>query len=194
LKPKQLPSSLAIMNLFSLLCSAWLLAPSTFAGTPFQGAINGMPVNPYYPFCAMTCLRSISSLILSCSTMDAGTVGMMAMLTPTSCWAENTPYLTSLAWCMHEKCTEYNNTVAELEHFWETEATGQSNAGQAGIPPKWSYSEALANVSASPPTTVLDPTATWLNTTSLVNPLVYIKQWNILTSVQRETAQENVFG
>lgn len=182
------------MKLFSLLWSAWLLAPSVFAGTPFQGAINGMPINPYYPFCAMTCLRSIYGLMLSCSTMEAGTLGMMTMLTTSACWAENTPYLTTLAWCMHEKCAEYNNTVAEFEYFWETEATGQSNAGQTGVPPKWSYSESLANVSASPPTTVLDAMATWLNATSLVNPLVYEEQWNILTSVQRETAQENVFG
>lgn len=119
---------------------------------------------------------------------------MMTMLTSSACWAENTPYLTSLAWCMHEKCAEFNNTAAELEYFWETEATGQSNAGQTGVAPKWTYSESLANASASPPTTVLAVNATSLNSTSLVNPLVYLKQWNILTSVQRETAQENVFG
>ncbi|KAF2791559.1 hypothetical protein K505DRAFT_419063 [Melanomma pulvis-pyrius CBS 109.77] len=182
------------MRLYSLLWSAWLLAPSVLGGTPFQGEINGMPVNPYYPFCAMTCLRSISSLTLSCSTMEGGTLGMMKMLTPSACWAENTPYLATLAYCMHEKCAEYNNTIAELENFWETQATGQSNAGQTGVPPKWSYSESLANVSASPPTTVLDAKDTSLNVTSLVNPLIYFKQWNILTSVQRETAQENVFG
>ncbi|KUJ15353.1 uncharacterized protein LY89DRAFT_783518 [Mollisia scopiformis] len=182
------------MKLSSLFWTAWVLASSVLAGTPFQGSINGMPVNPYYPFCAMTCLRSIYGLTLSCSTMDAGTLGMMKMETTSACWAENTPYLTSLAWCMNQKCAEYNNTVAELEYFWETEATGQSNAGQTGVPPKWSYSQSLANVSASPPTTVLAANATWLNSTSLVNPLVYLEEYSILTMVQRETAQENVFG
>ncbi|KAF2673998.1 hypothetical protein BT63DRAFT_461654 [Microthyrium microscopicum] len=150
----------------SLLPTLWasaLLVQSGSASTSFSGVINGMPVNPYYPFCAMTCLRSISSLLLTCSSMDAGTVGMMQMLTTSACWAENTLYLTTLAY-------------------------------QGGVLPNWSFSQSLANISSNPPTTVLDPKAIWLNSTSLINPTVYLSQWNVLTSVQRETAQENVFG
>lgn len=118
---------------------------------------------------------------------------MMTMTTTSACWAENTPYLTSLAWCMHIKCSEYNITNSKLEYFWETETTGQSNAGEIGVPPKWSYSEALANI-ASPPTNQLTPTDTWLNETSIVSALVYQEQWNVLTSVQRETVHENAYG
>lgn len=180
------------MQVFPLLWSTWLLAASVLAGSPFQGALDGFPVNPYDPFCAMSCLRSLYSLMLSCSSMG-DTVGMMTMTTTSACWAENTPYLTSLAWCMHTKCAEYNITNSKLEYFWETETTGQSNAGEIGVPPKWSYSDTLLNI-PNPPTIQLTPSDKWLNDTSLVSPLVYQEQWNVLTSVQRETVHENAYG
>ncbi|KAL6718738.1 hypothetical protein ACLMJK_002972 [Lecanora helva] len=120
-------------------------------------------------------------------------LGMMDQMTSSACWAENTPYLTSLAWCMHIQCAESNISLSKFEAFWENQATGQSNAGQIGVPPKWSYAEALANV-PSPPTIQLSPEATSLNDTSLVSPRVYQQQWNVLTSVQRETVLENTYG
>lgn len=181
------------MKVVSLyLWPAWLLASFVFAGAPFNGALNGYPSNPYDPFCAMSCLRSLSSLLLSCSSMGH-TVGMMTMATTSSCWANNTPYLTSLAWCMQDKCAQENVANSKLEYFWETQSTGQSNAGEIGNPPKWSYSDTLRTIS-KPPTIQLTPQDTWLNDTSLVPPLVYQEQWNVLTSVQRETAQENAYG
>lgn len=157
------------------------------------GQVNGLPANPYDPYCAMACLRSFSSLTLSCSEMSGETVGMMEMVTPSSCWAINEPYLESLAYCMHEKCAEDDIKNSKLEHFWETETTGQSQAGQAGVAPKWSYSDALAQVNSVPRHQVATDD-TWLNVTSLVNPSIYTAQWNILVSVQQETARENVFG
>ncbi len=186
------PLSLVGMKTFSPLCLAWLLPTSVLAVAPFQGALNGFPVNPYDPFCAMSCLRSLYDLTLSCSSMG-DTVGMMTMVTTSACWAENTPYLTSLAWCIHTRCAEYNIANSKFEYFWETESTGQSNAGQIGVPAKWSYSEALANI-PNPPTIQLTPTDKWLNNTSLVSPLVYQEQWNVLTAVQRETVLENTYG
>jgi hypothetical protein len=158
-----------------------------------QGSINGYPANPYDPFCAMTCLRSLYSLTLSCSEMNGGTLGMMTFSTSSACWAENTPYLTSLAWCMHVKCAEFDVLNSKLELFWEQQATGQGNAGVKSDPPKWSYTEALANVT-TPPTAQLNATSIYLNITSLVSPSVYLAQWNILTNTQRETANENTYG
>jgi len=182
-------TSLTAMKLFQ---SVWLLASPVFADVPFSGALNGFPVNPYDPFCAMSCLRSLSSLMLSCSSMG-DMVGMMMMTTQPACWAENTPYLTSLAWCMHTKCAEFDIPSSKFELFWETQATGQGNAGVQSVPAKWSYSEALANT-PKPPKIQLSPVDEWLNDTSIVSPLIYQKQWNILTGVQRETKLENTYG
>ena len=182
------------MKASSVFYSAWLLKTSilVLGGAPFQGALNGFPANPYDPYCAMSCLRSLYTLELSCSS-KGDTVGMMTGMTSSACWAENTPYLTSLAWCMHTKCAEYKIKDSKLEHFWETEATGQSSAGEIGVPPKWSCSETLANI-PNPPTVQLTPADKSLNDTSLVPPLVYLEQWNVLTAVQRETVLENTYG
>lgn len=180
------------MNALSHLWPVWLLAASALAGVPFQGALNGFPANPYDPFCAMTCLRSLYGLTLSCSS-KGDTIGMMTMTTTSACWAENTPYLTSLAWCMHIQCAQYDIPNSKFELFWETETTGQSSAGQIGVPPKWSYAESLGKI-PTPPKAQLTPDDTWLNETSLVPPLVYEEQWNILTSVQDETVHENTYG
>ncbi|KAE8454198.1 hypothetical protein EG329_005123 [Mollisiaceae sp. DMI_Dod_QoI] len=172
----------------SILLSACLLATSVLG----EGELNGFPANPYDPYCAMSCLRSLYSLILSCSTMG-DRVGMMTSMTTSSCWASNTPYLTSLAWCMHTKCAEFDVPNSKLEYFWEQEATGQSTAGVKIVPPKWSYAEALETLT-QPPTKQLTAADTDLNTTSLVAPDVYQQQWNVLTSVQRETKTENGYG
>ncbi|KAJ5652253.1 hypothetical protein N7507_009679 [Penicillium longicatenatum] len=122
---------------------------------------------------------------------EGGTLGMMTMSTSSSCWASNTPYLTSLAWCMHEKC--HDVPTWKLEYFWVTEATGQSTTGIQIITPKWIYSEALANLTQAP-ISQLTTDSEWLNRTSLVSPEVYKEQWNVLVSVQEETTRENTYG
>ncbi|KAK6336195.1 hypothetical protein TWF696_001758 [Orbilia brochopaga] len=157
-----------------------------------QGQLNGFPANPYDPFCAMACLRSLTSLMLDCSSMG-DTVGMMTMSTTSACWATNTPYLTSLAWCMHTKCAPYHVSNSKFEFFWETQATGQTTAGVKIVPPKWSYAEALAKV-VEPVTVQLAASDMDLNATSIVSPDVYLKQWNVLTMIQRETTVENAYG
>jgi len=76
---------------------------------------------------------------------------------------------------MHVKCSEFDIPNSKLEIFGEEEATGQSTAGVKTVPAKWSYSEALANVT-QPPTKQLSADDTELNTTSLVAPAVYLEQ------------------
>jgi len=69
-------------------------------------------------------------------------------------------------------------------------------AGSAGVKtatPKWGYSESLSHI-ASPPTLQLTATDKSLNTTALVSPDVYEKQYNVLYAVQRETINENKYG
>ncbi len=95
---------------------------------------------------------------------------------------------------MHSKCPEFEVPSSKLEWFWETEATGQSTAGEQLVPPKWSYAIALSNVNPQPPTAQLAANATELNITSLVSPEVYLEQWNVLAAVQQEGAVENTYG
>lgn len=142
------------------------------------GEMEGMQgYHSYDPLCAMACLRSIYSMMLDCS--DGGQrLGMMGMMTSTTCWAQNTPYLTTLAYCMSVKCDE-DTPRSKLETFWENEATGQKSAGIATVPAKWSYGDALAHVDGTP-SVQLTATDTMLNTTSLVDESTYKAQYNVL--------------
>jgi hypothetical protein len=94
---------------------------------------------------------------------------------------------------MKTACAKYNIRNSKFESFWELQATGQTNAGVQSVPAKWSYSEALAQLS-SQPTVMLAANATWLNQTSLVNSATYTAQYNVLYAVQRETSFENLSG
>lgn len=177
-----------MMGRLSVFFATCLLPVSVLA----VGELTGFPANPYDPFCGMACLRSFSSLMLACS--DGGEmVGMHAQMTSSSCWASDTSYLTSLAWCMHEKCSTIGIPNSKLERFWETDATGQQSAGVKTVKPKWSYAEALAQVEDKP-TVQLTRADTDLNTTALVSPDVYLAQYNILYSIQREITVENGYG
>jgi hypothetical protein len=81
---------------------------------------------------------------------------------------------------------------SKLKYFWENQATGQSDAGVATVPAKWSYAEALVQVTSTPNVTLI-ANAAWLNYASLVNPLVYKEQYNVLYAIQRETTHENTY-
>jgi hypothetical protein len=157
-----------------------------------QNGLTGLPAKTYDPVCAMACVRSLYTLSLSCST-GGGIIGMVAFTTSTECWAKNDEYLTSLAYCMHTRCESLGFPDSKLETFWEQQATGQTNAGVRSVPAKWSFAQALAQVS-SPPTFTLAANATELNETSLVNSLTYQSQFNVLYGVQRETSFENLAG
>ena len=175
---------------FPLACI--LTAKSVLALAPQNGLI-GFPANAYDPFCATSCLRSFASLMLDCSNTTGDMLGMMVMTTSTECYASNTPFLTSVAWCTHVKCAGLDLAPSELESWWETVVTGQQAAGVSTVPPKWSYQESLAQV-AKPPTLQLAAADTDLNTTSLVSEAVYLGQWNALTCTWQESATENQFG
>ncbi|KAJ3181401.1 hypothetical protein HDU85_003721 [Gaertneriomyces sp. JEL0708] len=66
---------------------------------------------------------------------------------PTSpkCRAEDTAFLTTLAYCMHSWCDPDKTPTWRREKFWEMSVTGDEH-----VLPKWSYSEALAAVSERP--------------------------------------------
>ena len=98
---------------------AGLLASITNVFADDGSGLNGFPSNPYDPFCAMACVRSVSTLILDCSDVDHMSGMMATVVTPSSCWASNTPYLTSLAWCMHEKC--YSEDGWQQVPIWKLE-------------------------------------------------------------------------
>ncbi|EJD42991.1 ferric reductase transmembrane component 4 [Auricularia subglabra TFB-10046 SS5] len=128
--------------------------------------------------------------MLSCSDMDMSHGGhSMHGGGPTSpeCRAGDSAYLTSTAWCMSTKCAPFDLPVSKLEAFWEGYVTENP-----ALPAKWTYIEALGNVS-QPPTRELQPDD-MLEVTSLVPDAAFWAQFNTLGNVVRESYVEAQYG
>ena len=128
--------------------AAWLACLLT---RPVLEALVGYGIYPYKPPCAHACDRSLSTLMLECSSPMGSMSGMdmdSAMTSP-RCRAGDTPWLTTLTYCMRTECASSNVPTSELETFWEKQCTGDPT-----VAPKWSYSTTLFNI-AQPPTQYL---------------------------------------
>ncbi|KAL6856719.1 ferric reductase-like transmembrane component [Trichoderma novae-zelandiae] len=149
--------------------------------------LEGFGRSSYNPLCAEACLRSFTSLMLSCTDtdMEGGNHGMM--YASPSCRAESTPFLTSVAWCMGDKCVDV--PASKLEAYWEDWVTGNR-----AVQPKWSFSEALANVDPRPPELQLSISDMALNETSIVAPTTYLGQWDVLGAVRDEMVIESKYS
>ena len=167
--------------------AAWLACLLT---RPVLGALVGYGIYPYKPPCAHACDRSLSTLMLECSNPMSSMSGMHmdSGMTSPQCRAGDTPWLTTLAWCMRTGCASSNVPTSELETFWEKHGTGDPT-----VAPKWSYSTTLFNID-QPPTRVLTKADETLNFTALIDPAVYQAQYNALTAVQRENVVESRYG
>ena len=162
------------------------LSASWLAGllvTPvLGGGLVGYGIYPYNLDCAFACLRPLSSYILQCSSG----IGKSATTSP-QCRTGDTPWLTTLAWCMRTECAEYHVATSELEAFREQQCTGDPT-----VAPNWGYTTSLQHV-ARPPTQELSVTDETLNTTAIVSPLVYKEQHDALSAVQREVTVESAY-
>ncbi|KAK4501565.1 hypothetical protein PRZ48_007374 [Zasmidium cellare] len=146
----------------------------------------------YNPYCGHGCFRSFSPFELQCSTTisEGGhTTSATSAHDLAVCRASDFPYLSSIAWCMHQFCPA-SVRASTIEEFWETEITGD-----VSILPKWSYGEVLANIS-TPPTMVSNASDMMmvLNETMLTTEANFQATWITLYYFFRETAQESYYG
>ena len=65
------------------------------------------------------------------------------MTTP-ECRSGDSSFLTTLAWCMNERCTPFYVEAWRLERYWSSKATGDPT-----VLPKWTFAQAVE--AASPP-------------------------------------------
>jgi hypothetical protein len=171
------------MKVVSLLSLAALLPARTYC-------LAGFGFLYYRPLCAHGCGRVFWSNLLTCS-MDPNApmphdMTDNTMMTESWCLAKDTSYLISLAYCISKKC-DTDVLPSEIEIFWEKEVTQDKKN-----PPKWSYGQALAQVS-TPPTRVLG-SQDILNYTALWNDTVWKAQVATLRSVSHESELESYVG
>lgn len=117
----------------------WGLLPSSLA-------FVGLGLEMYDPSCAFACKQTIQYASISCSSGQGhrlrDTVDGAA--TP-GCRAGDDDFLTTLAWCLNEKCPPFSVEEWRLEKFWAEEVTGDPT-----MTPKWTYGETLQQVETTP--------------------------------------------
>jgi hypothetical protein len=173
---------MAILHSFTL----WTLLALYTSSVSATGLL-GYGLNIYDPLCAESCLRSFAPLKLPCSIVSHGMHKRAAhspVFTPPKCKANNEAFLTSVASCLSDKCSE--EKMSKLEGFWEESVTGTKD-----VPARWTYNEALAEVQDKPAKYQLKPTDFSLNETSIVEPMTYLKQWNQLGGYKNEMIIES---
>ncbi|KAL5093143.1 hypothetical protein Trisim1_011933 [Trichoderma cf. simile WF8] len=143
----------------------------------------------YFPYCATACNRALGSNYLSCSFDGYVPGGMMdsdsASATP-ACRGSNMPFLSSLAYCISTHC---NYDMGIIETWWAAKSTG---SGGAFEPPRWSYQEALMNVTIAP-THVITAKDNFTST-MLANETNYRNQYGTLFMVDREEFLHEKYG
>ena len=103
---------------------------------PRSLAFVGMGLDMYNPVCAFACHRSLQYTPLSCSTTQG---------TSSECRANDRAYLTTLAWCMRDRCAPSSVETWRLEKFWIEEATADPST-----PAIWGYTETLKHIETAP--------------------------------------------
>ena len=94
----------------------------------------------YQPNCAFACRDQFSSAHLECTSMDHGGGGHHGSSTTSKeCYASNTPWLTTLAYCINATCTDVPNFT--LEAYWAERVTKSERGNK--LQPKWTYQETL---------------------------------------------------
>lgn len=140
-------SSLLLLTacLNCLCCVAAHGAPSRNTGT----GLVGFGISMWQPSCAYACQRLLALSPLECSTEGRRRdVALRArhgghednFNTSPDCYSNNHAFLVSLAWCMHQKCSDadHHAELWRLEKFWATDAVPESHR-----PPNYTYAQAL---------------------------------------------------
>lgn len=153
--------------------------------------LTGIDTFNDHPLCATACYGALSSYRLDCSVIhgdeDDHHVHVHVMTSP-ECRADHEPFLTSLAYCIKTKCHEVGEhlTTSEIEEFWERTTTGDP-----AVQPRWSYRQALANVTEIP-TMVLGHGGTITET--VVPPEFWSVLYGTYSTLYQEGWNMNVFG
>ncbi|KAB5566033.1 ferric reductase like transmembrane component-domain-containing protein [Coniochaeta sp. 2T2.1] len=131
--------------------------------TPAAGLI-GHGIVMYDPSCGFACLDALSGYMLDCSDHDHVSSGHSngggGPTTP-ECRAGDTPWLTTLAYCIDSTC-EASVPAWKKEKYWLEQSTGSKT-----VAPKWSFAQALAQVKEVPTREVGEDEM--LNFSALVN-------------------------
>lgn len=142
------------------------LTPLALMLPHYTTALIGYGIPMYKPNCAFACRSSFDSAMLVCSTQDHATGGHSHGTgpTPPECRANDTSWLTTLAYCINATCANGNVEIWKLEKYWADKGTGDPS-----VRPKWTYQETLVELEKSEKPTRELKEDEMLNFTALYN-------------------------
>ena len=156
---------LLLLLTFSSLTHSAYVPPSGYA-------FPGYGFSWFDPVCADACQYPIASALLSCTaTEPSGDHATGAAPSSPECFASDTAFLTTLAYCMNSTCDPIKVPTWQREKFWATKVTGDP-----ALVPKWDYSRALEEVTARPTVEFNPMSRDILNQTVLVGSATYEMQ------------------
>ena len=152
------------------------------SGRAHHGLI-GYGISMYNPLCAYTCRDLLSTSTLDCSEhmhMSDGMDMEMEMGSETSpeCYATDTYFLETLAYCISAHC--HGVPVWDLERYWNMNVAGRKPNQPV---PQATYQQTLANISAVPTDTLV--LGEDLNKTMLTSDEDYEASYNAQESFER---------
>ncbi|OTA76430.1 hypothetical protein M434DRAFT_262276 [Hypoxylon sp. CO27-5] len=184
-----------------LLISVVLLLPTLVsAGRDTGRPGHGYGIEMYIPVCAYACQNSFSSDPIVCTddasfsndgmggSQDGTTLSQNVSAMPSStCRAESEPFLTSVAWCIHIKCSD--TLVWKIEKWWQSYVVGNQPTDP---PPRLSYGTALALVTSPPNATCMSGQIP--SETSLADEMLYTALYISIDVNQDVEIQHERFG
>ncbi|KAH6974255.1 ferric reductase like transmembrane component-domain-containing protein [Ilyonectria sp. MPI-CAGE-AT-0026] len=135
--------------------------------------LAGYGLTRYSPPCAYACQNSVPVMV-DCPEFKDLTAKQLAKASPSpQCLANDTSYLTTMAWCIHERCDSIK--LWDIDEFWGTNLIEGQN--DDGVILRYTYQEAVQQVDQNNLTTLTADVVS-LNTTMVVPDDIYIGYLN----------------
>ncbi|KAF2841328.1 hypothetical protein M501DRAFT_989858 [Patellaria atrata CBS 101060] len=146
-----------------LLLALSFLIQSSFAAHLTSYKFPGYGFSWYDPACGFACNNAISSAPLSCTSTEHGHSHHGSGPTSPECYASDSAYLTTLAYCIKSNCDPAKVPTWKREKYWATKVISG-----ASVAPKWDYSRALEEIIEEPTVEYNSSSGAVLNETMLV--------------------------
>lgn len=150
-----------------LIPGALLLALSTLPSTvTATELLQGYGRNDYPLPCAQACTWAMPITVDCPEYANMSAEERAAAYPSAACFGNDTPYLTSIAWCIYSYCPTTTKPY-KIEYFWGAKMIYLVESI------KYSYAEALAKVDSKNPPKPMSPEATVLNRTISIDDATY---------------------
>ncbi|KAH7268455.1 ferric reductase like transmembrane component-domain-containing protein [Fusarium solani] len=168
--------------------AAVALSLLSLPGATATALLEGYGRDPYPVPCAQAC-QFAGPTALQCPEFEGLSAEEMALAFPSgACMANDTAYLTTVAWCIHSYCDKSIETY-KIANFWETKLIAED-----GVVLRYTYEEALAQIDPKKPPQPLDLTETVVNRTIATTEDVYIAFLNAVKAYQASGKNESKYS